>query len=185
MEDVDVFYRNYQMYTLMYELLRFYLPKNALGPRSLPKEVFDWNHCVAYTIESSVKNPTNLLLYIACMSHQMIVAQQQCLASPKPWEPPFAPPSRTTTLSAVNVLQTRTSEISSMAIAQLTASDAQIAIASVDPGGSLMLPLPYSRRLGTLSLDRLCTRRREHRLNIANELIADTILTFSSLTLCF
>lgn len=69
MEDVDVFYQNYQMYTLMYELLRFYLPKNALGPRSLPKEVFDWNHCVAYTIESSVKNPTNLLLYIACMSH--------------------------------------------------------------------------------------------------------------------
>ncbi len=67
--DVNVFYRNYQMYTLLYELLRFYLQKNALGRTSLPKEVFDWNHCVAYSIESSVKNPTNLLLYIACRSH--------------------------------------------------------------------------------------------------------------------
>lgn len=64
--DVNVFYRNYQMYTLMYELLRFYMQKNALGVKSLPKEVFDWNQCVAYSTDSSVKNPTNLLLYIAC-----------------------------------------------------------------------------------------------------------------------
>lgn len=64
--DVDVFYRNYQMYTLLYELIRFYLQKNALGIISLPKEVFDWNHCVAYSTDSSVKNPTNILLYIAC-----------------------------------------------------------------------------------------------------------------------
>ena len=67
--DVNVFYRNYQMYTLIYELIRFYLQKKSLGIKSLPKEVFDWNHCVAYSVESSLKNPTNLLLYIACRSH--------------------------------------------------------------------------------------------------------------------
>ncbi|CAD6572865.1 MAG: hypothetical protein ASARMPRED_005751 [Alectoria sarmentosa] len=94
--DVNVFYRNYQMYTLIYELIRFYLQKKSLGIKSLPKEVFDWNHCVAYSVESSLKNPTNLLLYIA-------LAQQQCLEAPNPSEPPFAPPSRTTTLPAVNM----------------------------------------------------------------------------------
>lgn len=122
--DVDVFYRNYQMYTLMYELIRFYLQKNALGSESLPKETFDWNECVAYGIESSVKNPTNTLLYIACRSHicfpcshhsfsidesnadRMLVAQQQCLAAPNPSEPPWVLQRRTTTLSAVNVWQT-------------------------------------------------------------------------------
>ena len=67
--DVAVFYRQYQMYTLMYELIRFYLQQDALSARSSPKEVFDWNRCVAFSIESSLKNPTNILLYIACRSH--------------------------------------------------------------------------------------------------------------------
>lgn len=160
--DVDVFYQGYQMYKLLYELLRFYLQKNALTFRSLPGEVFDWNQCVAYSVESSVKNPTNILLYIACRSHlyylcspilsmdefhadQTIVAQQLCLAAPNPFEPPFGPPSRTTTPSAVNMWQTPRPKVSNMAAsAQLTASDAQIAIASVGPMISLMLPLPDS-----------------------------------------
>ncbi|CAF9920716.1 MAG: hypothetical protein ALECFALPRED_001610 [Alectoria fallacina] len=136
--DVDVFYGNYQMYTLMYELIRFYLQKTSLGIKSLPKEVFDWNHCVAYSIDSSVKNPTNLLLYIA-------LVQQQCLAAPNPSEPPFAPPSRTTTPSAVHMWQTTTPTIPTMTTnAQLTASSAQVAVASVGAVVPPMLPLAYS-----------------------------------------
>lgn len=61
---VDVFYRNYQMYTLLYQLISFYLPRSA-------SEVFNWNECVALDVKSSVRNPTNILLYIACRLHAL------------------------------------------------------------------------------------------------------------------
>ena len=64
--DMNVFYRDYQMYTLLYGLIRFCLQRDALSSKSVPNEVFDWNQCVGYTPQSSMKNPTNLLLYIAC-----------------------------------------------------------------------------------------------------------------------
>ena len=64
--DADSFYRGYQVYTLLYELIRFYIGLNALGPSTLPREQFDWNICVIYPAMPSVQNPTNLLLYIAC-----------------------------------------------------------------------------------------------------------------------
>lgn len=62
--NADVFYRDYQMYQLMYQLIRFYHQRNTLAP-----ERFGWNNCVGMNIESSVRNPTNLLLYIACKSN--------------------------------------------------------------------------------------------------------------------
>ena len=62
--NVDVFYRNYQMYQLLYQLIRFYLQRNTLAP-----ENFGWNRCVGINIESSVRNPTNFLLHIACKSN--------------------------------------------------------------------------------------------------------------------
>ena len=65
--DSGLFYRNYQTYTLLYELIRFYLGINALNPDTIPIEQFEWNSCVYYGAVPSVKNPTNLLLYIACM----------------------------------------------------------------------------------------------------------------------
>ncbi len=64
--DVDAFYRSYQMYTILYELIRFYLGKLALNAFSRPKESFDWNTIIRYGVEESVKNPTNMLLYSAC-----------------------------------------------------------------------------------------------------------------------
>ena len=64
--NADIFYRNYQVYTLLYELIRFYLGANALSPYTLPSEQFEWNSCVHYSAVPSVKNPTNLLLYMAC-----------------------------------------------------------------------------------------------------------------------
>ena len=62
--NVDVFYRGYQMYQLMYQLIRFYLQRNTLLP-----EVFGWNQCVGMDSQSSARNPTNILLYIACKSN--------------------------------------------------------------------------------------------------------------------
>ena len=64
--DVEIFYRNYQMYTLLYGVVCFYLQKNVLGPRSPPKEVFDWDQCVGCGVVDSGRNPTNLVLYTAC-----------------------------------------------------------------------------------------------------------------------
>ncbi len=64
--DVDVFYQIYQMHTLLYGLVRFYLQKNALGPRSSPKEVFDWNQYVGCGVVVRGRNPTNLVPYAAC-----------------------------------------------------------------------------------------------------------------------
>ena len=61
---VDVFYEKYQMYQLMYQLIRFYLQRDSLRP-----EKFGWKECVGMDIESSVRNPTNFLLYIACKSN--------------------------------------------------------------------------------------------------------------------
>ena len=61
---VDVFYENYQMYQLMYQLIRFYLQRDSLRP-----EKFGWQECVGMDIESSARNPTNYLLYIACKSN--------------------------------------------------------------------------------------------------------------------
>ena len=59
--DVNVFYRDYQMYQLMYQLIRFYLQRNALfGER------FTWDQCVGMDAQSSARNPTNFLLYTAC-----------------------------------------------------------------------------------------------------------------------
>ena len=64
--DSNKFYRNYQTYTILYELTRFYLGTSALTPNSDPKEVFDWNVCARYAANAAIRNPTNLVLYIAC-----------------------------------------------------------------------------------------------------------------------
>lgn len=67
--DTNVFYKEYQTYTLLYHLLRFYLGENALDSYSDPPEQMDWNGCVrlgSKTVLDSVRNPTSLLLYIAC-----------------------------------------------------------------------------------------------------------------------
>ena len=59
-------HEEYQVYSLLYSLIRFYLGKNALDGDSNPREVFDWNQCVFNLNEvESVINPTNLELYAA------------------------------------------------------------------------------------------------------------------------
>ena len=70
--DPSVFYRNYQIYTLLYQLIRFYLGSHALGRKGQPEEVFDWNLCVRNTILESTLNPTNILLYIASKYHSSV-----------------------------------------------------------------------------------------------------------------
>lgn len=66
--DPDLFYREYQSYTLISHLLRFYLGENALNSYSDPPEKLDWNDCVrlgSQTVLDTVRNPTSLQLYIA------------------------------------------------------------------------------------------------------------------------
>ena len=77
--NVNNFYRNYQMYSLLYGLIRFYLQEDALRSRTFPKEAFDWNQCVGYDPRSSMKNPTNFLLYIARRLHLCILCSMTAL----------------------------------------------------------------------------------------------------------
>lgn len=65
----DVFHRRYQVFSMIYQLNRFYFRDNALDDKSDPKETFNWNECVFKLngIES-ILNPTNLELYVACES---------------------------------------------------------------------------------------------------------------------
>ena len=79
--DSKNFHKNYQVYTILYELIRFYLGVSALNPNSDPKEVFDWNVCLRYGPDVSWRNPTNLLLYIACESVVQILVQKHPLTN--------------------------------------------------------------------------------------------------------
>ena len=63
--DPNIFYKRYQVYTLLYSLLRFYLGDDALNANSDPREELDWNNCVRLDTLNSVRNPTNLQLYMA------------------------------------------------------------------------------------------------------------------------
>ena len=64
--DPNVLYKKYQVYTLIYQLLRFQLGDNALDADSDPPEQLDWNECVRLNAVSSIRNPTNFQLYVAC-----------------------------------------------------------------------------------------------------------------------
>ena len=66
--DVNAFYRDYQSFTLLYQLIHFYLGTKGLNSATVPRETFDWNVCVSYSAEASIINPTNILLYIASES---------------------------------------------------------------------------------------------------------------------
>ena len=64
--DPNIFYQKYQIYTMIYQLVRFYLGENALDKATDPKEQFDWNNCVtALDTLDSVRNPTNMEIYVA------------------------------------------------------------------------------------------------------------------------
>ena len=63
LDNAFAFYQDYQMYTLMYQLIRFYLQENTLR-----SELFGMNNCVGMSAESSARNPTNFVLYTACES---------------------------------------------------------------------------------------------------------------------
>lgn len=64
--DPNIFYKKYQIYTLIYQLVRFYLGVSALDARTDPPEQFDWNECVRLKTLDSVLNPTNIQIYVAC-----------------------------------------------------------------------------------------------------------------------
>ena len=60
------FHQRYQVYRIVYDLVRFYLGNNALDSDSDPREVFNWNACVSdLNLLESVINPTNLEIYVA------------------------------------------------------------------------------------------------------------------------
>ena len=73
--DAGSFYQNYQTYTLLYHLIRFYLGHNALDDTTDPKEQLDWNSCVGLNLLDSVLNPTNLQIYIACKQIEFLSTQ--------------------------------------------------------------------------------------------------------------
>ena len=64
--DEMLFYGAYQVYLLLYTFVRWHLQTLALDSSSAPKEVFEWNWCINYSDLSSMKNPTNYVLYAAC-----------------------------------------------------------------------------------------------------------------------
>ena len=74
--DQGALHEDSQVYSLVYDLTRFYLGQNALNGSSIPPEVFDWNKCVFDLNEvESVINPTNMELYVACkFSNKGVVA---------------------------------------------------------------------------------------------------------------
>lgn len=67
--DPNIFYKKYQIYTLIYQLVRFYLDFHALDEHTDPPEQFDWNECVRLKALDSVINPTNMQIYTACKQH--------------------------------------------------------------------------------------------------------------------
>ena len=76
--DSGIFYRNYQTYTMLYQLIRFYLGNDALSSDTDPKEQLDWNNCVGLNMLNSVLNPTNLEIYIAC---KLSISCSVCLSN--------------------------------------------------------------------------------------------------------
>ncbi|KAL6719819.1 hypothetical protein ACLMJK_001740 [Lecanora helva] len=82
--NVNIFYKDYQIFTLLYVLIRFYIGSPGLTPNSQPREDFDWNQCLQFPWVASILNPTNLLLYIA-------LVQQRCTAIPEIDESPSGP----------------------------------------------------------------------------------------------
>ena len=61
----------YQSYDLVHQLAHLYLQRESLTSETEPKEVMDWNSCVALGWAPldggpSVKNPFNLIYYAAC-----------------------------------------------------------------------------------------------------------------------
>ncbi|KAL6716397.1 hypothetical protein ACLMJK_005963 [Lecanora helva] len=93
--DENAFYKAYQTYILLYQLIRFYLRSKGLGPATVPREAFDWNVCVSYSARASIVNPTNILLYIA-------MVEQRCSAEPDPKFPPFGRGHRISALSVAS-----------------------------------------------------------------------------------
>ncbi len=56
---------NYQSYDLVHQLAHLYLQGDGLTSQTVPREVTDWNSCVGMGW-ASVRNPFNLVYYIAC-----------------------------------------------------------------------------------------------------------------------
>ena len=62
---------NYQSYDLVHQLAHLYLQREGLNDETVPKEVMDWNGCVGLGWAPSeggpsVRNPFNLVYYVAC-----------------------------------------------------------------------------------------------------------------------
>ena len=55
----------YQIYHLFHEIVHCYLGPNSLGEETVPKELYDWNECIALRASESVHNPMNYQLYLA------------------------------------------------------------------------------------------------------------------------
>lgn len=66
--DQDRFHRRYRLFEFVNLMDRFYLGRNVLDAKSIPREVFKWDDCVFKVGDEieSVLNPTNLELYVAC-----------------------------------------------------------------------------------------------------------------------
>lgn len=66
--DQETFHQRYRLFEFVNLLIRFYLGRNALDAKSVPKEVWRWDDCVFKVAEEieSVLNPGNWVLYVAC-----------------------------------------------------------------------------------------------------------------------
>ena len=66
----------YQVYHLFHEIVHFYLGSNTMGGDTVPKEVYDWNECLALNASTSRRNPMNYQLYLASESRPISVPER-------------------------------------------------------------------------------------------------------------
>ena len=55
----------YQTYTLMHEMVHFYLQRDSLGLNTSPREIYASNLCVNFDTKTSLRNPMNFQFFVA------------------------------------------------------------------------------------------------------------------------
>ncbi|KAL8702972.1 MAG: hypothetical protein Q9201_003855 [Fulgogasparrea decipioides] len=73
---------DYQKYSLIHEMVHFYLGRSSLGWDTNPQEMYKLNECVNLDAKNSLNNPENYQYFVA-------MVEQACTNAPNPFAPPF------------------------------------------------------------------------------------------------
>ncbi|KAL8727315.1 MAG: hypothetical protein Q9181_005755 [Wetmoreana brouardii] len=75
---------DFQKYSLIHEMVHFYLGRSSLGWDTNPKEIYKLNECVNLDAKNSLNNPMNYQYFVARK-----LVEQACTSAPNPFAPPF------------------------------------------------------------------------------------------------